>query len=50
MKTVIVCCVAIAVIGLIETIALFRGINGTYLGLALAGIGGIAGFMFGKKT
>lgn len=49
MKKAIVCSVAIAVIGLIEVVALFRGINGTYLGISLAAIGGIAGYMFGKK-
>lgn len=36
--------VAIVAIGILEAIALLKGIDGTYFGLAMAGIAGAAGF------
>lgn len=43
-QTVILSLVAIIAITLLETIALFKGVDGAYFGLAIAGIAGAAGF------
>ena len=40
---------AIVVIGILEAIALIQGMNGVLLALGLTTIGGIAGFIAGKK-
>lgn len=49
MTKVIISSVAIVTIGVIEALALIKGINGAFLMLALTFIGGIAGFTFSKK-
>lgn len=49
MKKVVIYSVAIAMIGLIESIALIKGINGVYLALSIGAIGAIVGRISGKK-
>ena len=49
MNKTVIYSVAIVCIAALEAVALIQGINGAYLALALTTIGGIAGFVAGKK-
>lgn len=42
--------IAIISIGILEAIALFRGIDGAYLSMAIAAMAGLGGFSFGALS
>lgn len=42
-------CIAIVCITLLETVALWRGINGSVFMTSIAAISGLGGYAFGKR-